>query len=217
MIHVLLAEDHHLVRDGIRALLEKADDIQVVGEVENGQDAVDFTLTNQPDVVVMDINMPQLNGVQAAEHIRTANLKTQVVILSMYSDETIIRQALRAGVKAYLLKRSLSEELPLAIRAVARGETYFSPGVSNVLLDTINEIKAEGNNINPIGKLTQRERQVMQLIAEGNTNKSIAEMMTVSEKTIEKHRGNLMAKLDLHDVAGVVRMAIKYKLIFIDE
>jgi DNA-binding NarL/FixJ family response regulator len=217
MIRVLLAEDHHLVRQGIRALLEKADDIEVIGEVENGQAAVDYAHRYKPDVVVMDINMPLLNGIQAAQQIQTANLPTRVVILSMYSDEAIVRQAIRAGVGGYLLKRSLSDELTLAIRAVLRGESYLSPGVSRVLMDDFLDANTKAKSASPIHRLTSRERQVMQLIAEGHTTKSIANTIGVSHKTVEKHRSNLMAKLDVHDIAGIVRMAIKYGLIFIDE
>src|SRR3989304_7855237 len=130
MIRVLIAEDHHLVREGIRALLERANDIEVVGQAQDGQEAVELAQRLKPDVIVMDWSMPRMNGNQATEQIRAQRLRSQVVILSMYSDEVIVRQALRCGAKGYLLKRSVSEELPLAIRAASRGETYLSSTIS---------------------------------------------------------------------------------------
>jgi DNA-binding NarL/FixJ family response regulator len=217
MISVLLADDHHLVRKGIRALLEKADDISVVGEAEDGQEAVELAERLRPDVLVIDIGMPRLNGIQAVERIRDLGLPTRMVILSMHSDETLVRQALKHGVRGYLLKRSVTEELLLAVRAASRGETYLSPGISELVVSELLTLQAGADASSPFDLLTPREREVLQLIAEGHTNAAIAQMIDTSIKTVEKHRANLMAKLDVHDVAGLTRVAIKHGLIFLDK
>ena len=217
MISILLAEDHHLVRKGIKALLEKQEGFEVIGEAENGHEAVEMAVKLEPDIVLMDINMPLHNGIQATAQIKSLDLKTRVIMLSMYSDEALVRQALVAGAQGYVLKRAITDELILAIRSAYRHETFLSPGVSKVLLDSFNEQGSQMASINPIQQLTSREREVMQLVAEGHTTKSIASILGVSGKTIEKHRTNLMNKVGVTDIAGVVRMAIKYNLIFIDE
>jgi DNA-binding NarL/FixJ family response regulator len=217
MIRVILAEDHHLVRQGIRSLLEKSDDIEIVAEAENGQEAIKLVERLTPDVLVMDIAMPRLNGIQAAEQMRHLGLTTQVVILSMYSDETLVRQALRTGVKGYLLKRAVVEELLLAIRAAVQGEIYLSPAISKMVMADFVAGHTDADPASGFDQLSAREREVLKLIAEGQTNKAIAEAMTVSVKTVEKHRTNLMAKLNVHDLAGLVRIAIKHRLISLDE
>jgi len=216
MIRVILADDHHLVRHGIRALLEKADDIEVIGEAENGQEALDLVASLAPDVLVVDIAMPRLNGIQAAEQIRAQGMATRVVILSMHSDETLVRQALRCGASGYLLKRSVAEELPLAVRAAKRGEIYLSPAVGSIVADMlISQGKAE--EASTFDRLSAREREVLQLIAEGHTNKEIAQVLHISTKTVEKHRASVMSKLGVNDLAGLVRAAIKHGVIFVDE
>ncbi|MCL4393705.1 MAG: response regulator transcription factor [Chloroflexi bacterium] len=217
MIRVLIAEDHHLVRQGIRALLEKSADIEVVGEAQDGQEAVEQARRLKPDVVVMDLAMPRLNGTQATEQIRAERLPTQVVILSMYSDETLVRQALRSGAKGYLLKRSVAEELPLAVRAARRGETFLSSTISDSILGSVLGQPAGTESASPFDRLSARERQVLKLVAEGQTNHAIAAIMHISVKTVEKHRSSVMAKLDVHDTAGMVRLALKHRLIFIEE
>jgi len=216
MIRVIVADDHHLVRQGIRALLEKADDIEVVGEAADGQEALHLVARLSPAVLVMDIAMPRLNGSETAARVRALGVGTQVVILSMYSDETLVRQALRNGARGYLLKSSVTEELLLAVRAASRGEIYLSPAISGFVLDGLLTPQADSGKLSPIDQLTSREREVFQLIAEGNTNNQIAEILNVSEKTVEKHRASLMAKLDVHDVTALVRLAIKHGLIFLD-
>jgi len=216
VIRVILAEDHHLVRQGIRALLERADDIEVVGEAADGQEAIELVQRLAPDVLVMDLAMPRLDGIQATEMVRALGGATQVVILSMHSDETLVRQALRSGARGYLLKRSIPEELLLAVRAAARGEAYLSPAVSTSLLDEFLARQAVAEEPNIFDLLTPREREVLQLIAEGHTNVAIAHKMNVSVKTVEKHRASLMTKLNVHDVAGLVREAIKHRLVFLD-
>ena len=217
MIRVAIADDHHLVREGIRALLEKADDIQVVGEAVDGVEAVELVERLGPDVLVMDIAMSRLNGVEAVERIRDLGAPTQVVILSMYSDEALVHQALQNGAKAYLLKGSVSEELLLAIRAASRGATYLSPAVSETFLADMLTAQASARKLDPIGKLTSREREILQLIGEGHTNSAIAELLGISMKTVERHRTNLMSKLNVRNLVGLVRVAIKHGLIQLDD
>jgi DNA-binding NarL/FixJ family response regulator len=217
VIRVIVVDDHHLVRQGIRALLDKADGIEVVGEAADGQEAVELVERLIPDVLVMDLAMPRLSGTQAVGRVRALGVGTQVVILSMYSDETLVRQALRNGARGYLLKRSVTEELLLAIRAASRGEIYLSPAVSRSVVADFLTLQTGAEASSPFERLTSREREVLQLIAEGNTNSAIAQVLTVSVKTIEKHRANLMSKLDVHDLAGLICVAIKHGLIFLDE
>jgi DNA-binding NarL/FixJ family response regulator len=216
MIRILIAEDHHLVRQGIRALLEKSNDIQVVGEAQDGQEAVEQATLLKPDVIVMDLSMPRLNGTQATEQIRAAHLPSQVVMLSMYSDDTLVRQALRCGAKGYLLKRSVAEELLLAVHAAARGEIFLSSAISGAILASVLAQTSPAEEQSPFDSLSAREKQVLKLVAEGNTNNAIAQEMEISVKTVEKHRTNLMTKLDVHDTAGLVRLALKHGLIFVD-
>ena len=216
MIRVILADDHNLVRQGICALLEKADDIEIVAQAENGQEAVDLSRNLSPDVLIMDINMPRLNGIQAAEQIKALGLNIRVVILSMHSDKTLVRQALRNGARGYLLKRSVMEELLLAVRAAYNGELYLSPAISDTVLTDYLAGQAELEGEDAFDQLSAREREVLQLIAEGYTNKAIAQAMNISIKTVEKHRANLMVKLNVQDLAGLIRIAIKQGLIFLD-
>jgi DNA-binding NarL/FixJ family response regulator len=214
MIRVIIADDHTLVRQGIRALLERAGDIHIVGEASDGQEALRATEQLVPDVLVMDVSMPRLNGIQALEQIRAQNIPTRIVMLSMYSDETLVAQALRSGAKGYLLKDSVAEELLDAVRAASQGETYLSPAISETLVSeylTARQVKA------PFDQLSPREREVMKLIAEGHTNQSIAHLLSLSIKTVEKHRTNIMSKLNVHDLPSLVRIAIKHHLISLDE
>lgn len=216
MIRVVVADDHHLVRQGIRALIEQADDMQVVGEAEDGYAAAEMAGQLKPDVLVLDIAMPQLNGIQAIDRIRSASAGTKVVILSMYSDYVLLQQALQAGARGYLLKDAVTEELLLAIRAANRGATYLSPVVSEKLLGDVLNPHPETESIDPYSVLTPRELEILQLISEGYTNNNIAKMMHISVKTVERHRTNLMAKLGVHNLVELVRYAIKHKLILLD-
>lgn len=215
MIRVIVADDHHLVREGIRALLEKADDIEVVGEAADGQEAVDLVQRANPDVLVMDIAMPRLNGIQAIAQLRTLGTSARTVILSMYSDEILVRQAIQNGAKGFLLKGSVSDELLLAIRAASRGAVYLSPAISETALSDVSSApagtgpKAQG----PGDQLTPREREMLQLISEGYTNNRIAEALGISVKTVERHRTNLMAKLNAHNLVELIRVAMKHGLI----
>ncbi|MBE0680676.1 MAG: response regulator transcription factor [Anaerolineales bacterium] len=212
MIRVLLVEDHALVRAGLRALLERAGDIRVLGEASNGQEAVELTQSLKPDVVIMDIMMPRLNGIQAAEHIQNQKLSAKVLLLSMYSEEGLVHQALQSGAKGYVLKTSVSEELLEAVRKVALGETYLSAAVSSIVTESAFHPSASQSQ-NPLDNLSPREKEILQLVAEEHTSAEIATMLSISEKTVEKHRANLMEKLHARNLAGVVRLAIKYGLI----
>ncbi|MCB8980314.1 MAG: response regulator transcription factor [Ardenticatenaceae bacterium] len=212
MINVIIADDHNLVREGIRALLEKAEDITVIGEAENGEQALELVQAKQPDVLVMDIAMPGMNGIQVLEKLRELDLPTQVVILSMYADEIFVRQALQNGAKGYLLKGSFKEELLLTIRAASRGATYLSPSVSESVLTP-----PSSSSPSPADQLTPREHELLQLIAKGHTNAEIADIMNVSIKTVERHRTNLMTKLDARNIVELIRVAVRYRLIVLDD
>lgn len=212
MIRVLLVEDHALVRAGLRALLERANDIHVVGEASNGQEGVELTQTLKPDVVIMDIMMPRLNGIQAAEHIQNLKLPAHVLLLSMYSEEGLVHQALQSGARGYVLKTSVSDELLEAVRKVALGETYLSAAISSIVTESAFHPSASQSQ-NPLENLSPREKEILQLVAEEHTSLEIAKMLSISEKTVEKHRANLMEKLHVRNLAGVVRLAIKYGLI----
>lgn len=212
MIRVLIAEDHLMVRAGIRALLEKAGDIHVLGEASNGQEAIEMTEQLKPDVLIMDIMMPRLNGIQAAESIRDLKLPTQILLLSMYSDAGFVHQALQCGVKGYVLKSSVSDELLWAVRAVASGKTYLSSPISEIVVESaINPHSISQGE--PLSNLSPREKEILQLIAEEYTSAEIGKMLFISEKTVEKHRARLMEKLNVRNLAGLVRLAVKYHLV----
>ena len=216
MIRVVIADDHRLVRQGLRGLLEKAGDVEVVGEAADGQEALELVQRLLPDVLVIDIGMPRLNGIEAVVRLRGFGVKTQAVILSMYEDETFVRQALRNGAKGYVLKRAGSEELLLAVRAASRGNTYLSPEVAGPVLMPLVADQKPGRVGGRLDDLTSREREVLQLIAEGHTNREIAARLSISENTVQKHRGSLMAKLHVHETAGLVRLAVKHGLVSLD-
>jgi len=216
MIRVIIADDHHLVREGIRAILEKEKDIEVIGEAMDGREAVELVLRFSPDVLVIDISMPKLNGLQALEELRSSNTATRVVILSMHSNEMTIRNALSGGAKGYLLKDSVSEELLLAIRAASRGAAFLSPGVSKTLFSGGN-IRSEEKA--PVGAtpLTSREVEILKFISQGLTNNEISERLNISVKTAERHRANLMSKLGANNLVELIRMGIRKGLIPLDE
>ena len=203
MIRVVLADDHYLVRKGIKALLENNGDIEVIGEAEDGQEAIILVEQLKPDVLLADIAMPGLNGILVAQNILNV-FPTQVVIFSMHLSPALVRKAIQSGVKGYVLKQSLTEELILAIKAASQGKTYFSPDVSDILLrDYVDQIDRNDPEIKLIDRLTDRELEVLQLIAEGNTSAAISEIMGISVRTVERHRANLMDKLCIHDIAGL--------------
>jgi len=216
VIRVVIADDHHLVREGIRALLEKGEDIDVVGEAESGIAALELVRRLEPDVLVTDISMPGLTGLEALEQLKAMAIRTQVVILTMYSSEVMVRQALKYGARGYLLKDSLSVELLAAVRAAGRGATYLSPAVSDTLLVDLREEGSSLADAGGIASLTPREKEVLQRICSGATNQAIANEMGISVKTVERHRANLMSKLGVNNLVGLVRKAIRHGLVSLD-
>jgi len=213
MIRVLIAEDHLMVRAGIRALLEKTDDIRVLGEASNGQEAIDLVRKLKPDVLIMDIMMPRMNGIQAAEKIQNLKLTTYILLLSMYSDAGLVHQAFKYGVKGYVLKSSVSDELLRAVRLIAQGHTYLSSPISEIVIESVRNPRSTGQENDPLSNLSPREKEILQLIAEEHTSGEIAELLFISEKTVEKHRARLMEKLKARNLAGLVRLAVKYRLV----
>lgn len=208
-ITVLLAEDHQIVREGLRSLLKHEPDIEVVGEAETGRQAVQLTKKLRPAVVVMDIAMPLLNGLEATRQIRDAFPETKVLILSAHSDDAYVEQVIKLGAAGFLLKQNSSHILAAAIRGVQKGETFFSPVVSKRLNDRDQKTQdAAGSFKKKNNSLSSREVEVLQLIAEGMPNKQVAAELGVSFKTVDKHRQHLMGKLNIHDVAGLTRYAI---------
>jgi len=219
---VLLAEDHTLVRAGIRALLHNLTGIEVVAEASDGREALRVIKTYQPDVVLMDIAMAGLNGLEATARVTKEFPTVRVIILSMHSNEEYVAQALQAGAAGYLLKDAVAAELELAVTAVARGETYLSPAVSkHVIADYLRRASggapSGGEASSTATLLTPRQREILQLIAEGHSTKEMAAILHLSVKTVETHRTQLMARLDVHDVAGLVRYAIRIGLVTPDK
>ncbi len=210
-IRVLLADDHTLVRAGIRTLLETIDGVEVVAECDDGLEALELIDRHRPEIALLDIGMPRLNGLEVARQASRASPKTKIVILSMYDDKIHVRQAMRAGVVGYLLKGAAVAELPLAVHAVMSGQTYLTPKVSRHVVSGF--LHEEADEHDEIEGLTQRQREILQMIAEGRSMKEIAGALDVSVKTVETHRARLMERLDIHDVAGLVRLAIRAGLI----
>ncbi len=208
-IKILLADDHTVVRQGLKALLSAEPDIEVVGEAENGRQSIQMARDLQPDVIIMDIAMPALNGLEATRQITRALPKTKVIILSSYSDDEYVQQLTEAGAAGYLIKQSAAGELLKAIREAQRGNAYFSPAIAKRLRDQCRDALSTGQPTKRrTDYLTTREAEVLQLIAEGRANKQIAAELCISIKTVEKHRQQVMNKLGIHDVAGLTRHAI---------
>lgn len=215
-IRVLLAEDHTIVRKGIRSLLDEERDIEVVGEAENGRDAVAQAAALTPDVVVMDHTMPLLNGLEATRQIRKFLPAVRVLILTMHTTEEYVFQFLRAGAAGYLVKQTAPTELISAIRALHAGDSFLSPAVSKAVIDEYVRVGESCRQAATDGLLTEREREVLQLIAEGHTNQAIAQQLQISVKTVGVHRLNLMQKLDLHNLADLTKYAIRNGIIGLD-
>jgi DNA-binding NarL/FixJ family response regulator len=207
----MIVEDHALVRAGMRALLEKIDGIDVVSAVGDGWEAVKAVQTDAPDLVLMDIAMPELNGLDATSRIVKESPATRVILLSMHANEEYLQQALQSGALGYLLKGAELAELELAIKTVSRGESYLTPAVAKYAIEAYRE-KSDGPT-GPLAKLSMRQREILQLIAEGHTTKDIAQRLNVSVKTVETHRAHLMERLEIHDVPGLVRFAVRVGLI----
>lgn len=206
-MRVILADDHQIVRQGLRGVLEKAGH-QVIGEAADGHEAVRLARTLSPEVAVLDLSMPLLNGLDAAREIRRVAPEIKTILLTMYTDKGYVLQALKAGAKGYVLKTQAAEDLIRAIREISRGEVYLSPGVAASVV----EAYLDKSDL-PADPLTSRERQILQLIAEGNTTREVASLLSISFKTAESHRNHIMKKLDIHDVAGLVRYAVKRGLV----
>jgi two-component system response regulator NreC len=212
-IRIVLADDHKLMRSGLRVLLEQQPDLTVVGEASDGRDAVALVASQRPDVLVMDIGMPSLNGIEAAAQITQSHPEVSIVMLSMHSDEGYVLRALKAGAKGYLLKDSAEADLIRAVHAVAEGKSFFSPAVSKVLLDDyVRKLKRSGTE-DPYDLLTPREREILQLVAEGKSNKEIAQLLNLSVYTVETHRSNIMEKLNLHGVPELILYAVRKGII----
>ena len=210
---VLLADDHTFIRSGLRSVIEREADMQVVAEASDGRQAVQLCTESKPSVAVLDIGMPELNGLEAATQIVKLDLRINVLILSMHSDETYITRALTAGVKGYLLKDSAESDVVNAIRAAADGRTYFTPKVSETLMQDYIRYLRHRNLEDSYDLLSGREREVLQLVAEGRSNKEVATALNLSVTTIETHRNNLMQKLNLHSTAEIVLYAVRKRII----
>lgn len=213
-LRVMIVEDHALVRAGMRALLQKIGGIDVVADVGDGWEAVKTVQTDAPDLVLMDIAMPGLNGLDATSRIVKESSTTRVILLSMYANEEYLSQALQVGASGYLLKGAELAELELAIRTVSRGETYLTPAVAKYAVEAYRN--KSGTPPSPLAKLSGRQREILQLIAEGYTTKDIAQRLDLSVKTVETHRAQLMERLEIHDVPGLVRLAIRVGLVQVD-
>jgi len=208
MIRVLLADDHVLVREGLRALLAKEADIQVVAEAGDGREAIRSAGETRPDVVAMDLSMPLLNGLEAARQMAAWDRPPRVILLTVHAEERYVLEAIRAGVRGYVLKKQASADLVRAIREVSGGGVYLSPGISAAVVEAVRSPQAPTEE-----PLTAREREVLQLVAEGKTTKEIAVLLGISVKTADAHRTRLMQKLDIHDIAGLTRYAIRQGII----
>jgi two-component system, NarL family, response regulator NreC len=208
MIRILLADDHALVRQGFRMILEAQPDMEIVGQAGNGREAVELAEKLHPDVAVVDVAMPELNGIEATRRIGNISPRTRVLALSMHKDSVYVREILRAGARGYLLKDSGDADLVAAVRAIAKGEGYISPQVSDGVLSDYRRHVSD-----PLDLLTSREREVLQMIAEGKTNKEIAVSLNLSVYTVEAHRGRVMEKLNLHSTGELVRFALRNGLI----
>lgn len=207
-LRILLADDHRMVRQGFRLILDAQEDMEVVGETGNGREAVDLARSLRPDVVVMDVTMPELNGIEATRRIRQSEPLVRVLALSVHRDGVYVREIVRAGAEGYILKESADTELIAAVRAVAQGNSYLSPEVAGAVLKDYRK-----HATNQIDLLTSREREVLQLLAEGKTNKEIATLLNLSVYTVDGHRTRIMEKLGLHSVGELVRFAVRNGLV----
>jgi two-component system response regulator NreC len=207
-IRILLADDHKMVRQGFKLILGSQDDMEVVGEAGNGREAVEKALLLKPDVVIMDVTMPELNGIEATRRIRDSASNSHVLALSVHRDAVYVREIVRAGAQGYILKESADTELLAAVRAVAEGNSYLSPEVAGAVLTDYRR-----HAVNPLDLLTPREREILQLIAEGKTNKDMAGHLNLSVYTIDGHRTRIMEKLGLHSIGELVRFAVRNGLV----
>jgi len=205
---ILVADDHNLVRAGLTALIARLPDMEIVGEAPDGRQALRMVRDLAPDLVLMDIAMPGLNGLEAAERIHGIHPQTKIIILSMHANEEYVAQALKAGASGYLLKDAATTELEMALKSVSMGQFYLSPAISRQVVDNFLRGGPTGVDV-----LTPRQREILQLIAEGKSTRDIADTLHLSVKTVETHRAQLMERLDIHDIAGLIRYALKKGLI----
>jgi two-component system response regulator NreC len=212
-LRILLADDHVVMRKGLRALLERQSNLEVVGESENGRETIDLAASLKPDVVVMDVGMPVLNGIEATKTIVAQNPQISVVILSMHVDESYVMRALKAGARGYLLKDSAPADLMSAIRAVSQNKSFFSPKVSHILAEDYVRVLKQKGAVDSYDLLTTREREILQLIAEGKSNKEIAAALNISPYTVETHRSHILEKLNLHNPAELILYAVRKGII----
>jgi DNA-binding NarL/FixJ family response regulator len=214
-IRILLADDHKITRQGLRSLLENYSELEVIAEAENGREAVALAKQLAPDVIIMDVSMPDLNGVEATRRIIGDNSDVKVIALSMHSDTLFVSEMLKSGAAGYLLKDCAFEELVQAIKTVAEGKTYLSPSISGIVVDDYLHRLAK-SHVSDLDVLTDREREVLQLLAEGQSTKQIALKLHISSKTVETHRRQVMNKLDIHTVAELTKYAVRKGLTSID-
>jgi two-component system, NarL family, response regulator NreC len=212
-VRVLIADDHGVVRKGLRLLLEQYPEIEVVGEAANGREVVRLATELSPNVILMDVAMPLLNGIDAADQIRRTDDQIGVIMLTMHADEGYLLRALNAGVRGYLLKESAEGDLLRAVQAVSQGKPFFSPAITQTLLEDYMRVLKEDGLSDSFELLTAREREVLQLLAEGKTNKEVASILEISLYTVESHRTNLMQKLNLHNTAEIVLYAVRKNLV----
>lgn len=215
MITIILIDDHAIMRDGLRHLLSNESDIKVVGEADNGREAVKLALEKKPDIVIMDIAMQDMNGIEATRQIKADNPNIKVIALSMHSERQIVVGVFRAGASGYLLKDSSSLELVDAIRTIHIGRKYLSEKISDIVLQEISDIKKDTGEIG-VDVLTNRECEILQLISEGNSTKKIADVLFISPKTVESHRANIMDKLNIHNIPELTKYAIRAGLTSLD-
>jgi len=212
-LRVLLADDHTVMRSGLRALLERQGKFEIVGEAENGREAVSLCSTLTPEIAVVDVGMPLLNGIEATKALLKASPSTGVVMLSMHSDESYVMRSLQAGARGYLLKDSAASDLLAAIEAVAQGKSFFSPSIRKLLAEDYVRVLQQKGEVDSYELLTMREREILQLLAEGQTNKEVAAALHISPYTVETHRSNILDKLGLHSGAELTLYAVRKGII----
>ncbi len=214
-IKIVLADDHKIMREGMRSMLEQEEGLEVVSDAENGREAFEIAKELNPDIIIMDINMPDMNGTEATRKIRKSCGRTKIIALSMHSDKFIVMEMLKAGASGYLLKDCSGQEIVSAIRAVHAGNSYLSPEITGGVIDDYVQ-KAAGNQPKSPVRLTTKEREILQLIAEGHTSKKISSHLNIAVKTVETHRINIMNKLDLHNIADLTKFAIRHGITNLD-
>ena len=214
---IIVSDDHQMVRQSIVSLLEQEKDIEVVGEASDGHETLKLVQQKRPDLVLIDIAMPLLNGMETARRIQMMDIDTRAIILSMHADEEIVRQALKNGASGYLLKSSVVEELMIAIRAAVSGRVYLSPSIAQIVASEYLKEVPDEKPSSPGNRLSSREREILQLIVEGHTNYAAGQILNISTKTVEKHRAALMKKLEVDSLPDLMLLALKKRLVFLDE